>query len=159
VLEIGCGTGSSTVALASQAQKVISVDIHTPSLDVAKMRIEEDGFADAVTFFQVDPVLEGLHVSPESIDAVVCYAVLEHMLPSERQKCIQRVWKWLKPGGVLVIYECPNRLWPQDLHTTGLWGWSWLPPELALWYGHVFKRFDAGMTLEQMYREGYSLTF
>src|SRR3954465_742961 len=38
VLEIGCGTGCSTVALAEQGADVVAIDIDEPSLAVAKQR-------------------------------------------------------------------------------------------------------------------------
>jgi len=158
ILEIGCGTGSSTVALALKAKKVVAVDMHPTSLEVAKLRLREDGFADKVDFFQVGPLLEELKHF-ERADLVILYGVIEHMLPEERQLCIDRIWDVMEDGGAMVIYECPNRLWPKDIHTTGLWCWSWLPPQLALSYGKALKRFDKSVGLDQMYREGYGLTF
>lgn len=158
ILEIGCGTGSSTVALALKAKKVIAVDIHAPSLEVARIRLLEDGLSNKVEFFQIDPLFEELK-QHKNTNIVVLYGVLEHMLPLERQTCIDKIWDMMEEQGVLVIYECPNRLWPKDIHTTGLLGWSWLPPRLALSYGKFRRKFNKLTSLEEMYREGFGLTF
>ncbi len=43
ILEIGCGTGSSTVALAEQGSTVYAIDIEEDSLEVAKGRCHAYG--------------------------------------------------------------------------------------------------------------------
>jgi 2-polyprenyl-3-methyl-5-hydroxy-6-metoxy-1,4-benzoquinol methylase len=156
VLEMGCGTGSSTVALAWHGANVIACDIHGPSLEVARQRVLEDGCAARVTFLQTDPLLETLDVP--GVDFVFCYAVFEHMLPEERAACFEQMWQKLKPGGHLVIYETPNRFWPFDHHTTQLYFWPWLPPRLALSYGKMRGKFPADATLSTLYRQGYGMS-
>ena len=38
ILEIGCGTGSSSITLAEQGAKVLGIDVHLESLEVARLR-------------------------------------------------------------------------------------------------------------------------
>jgi SAM-dependent methyltransferase len=159
VLEIGCGTGSSTVALAAHSRCVLACDIHRPSLNAARIRLKEDGFAHKVTFLLLDPELEELSALTGKFDLVVLYGVLEHMLPEEREKMFRAIWDVLDRRGRIILYETPNRLWPKDHHTTGLVGWSWLPPSWALRYGRWRGKFDSETDLVRMRRLGYGITY
>lgn len=50
VLDLGCGTGGSTIVLADETgAQVTAVDIHPPFLATLRARAEELGFADRVT--------------------------------------------------------------------------------------------------------------
>lgn len=159
ILEIGCGTGSSTVALAAYGESVLACDVHLPSIDVARIRVKEDGFAHKVTFLPLEPGLTELKKFSASFDIVVLYGVLEHMLPHEREETFEAIWPTLRRSGKVVVYETPNRLWPKDRHTTDLLGWSWLPPNLALRYGKWRGRFDKDLDLIGMRRLGYGITY
>jgi hypothetical protein len=56
------------------------------------------------------------------------------MTISERMKTLSEVWKLLKPGGILIIAETPNRLTYYDHHTSWLPFFHFLPLELAIQY-------------------------
>ena len=159
VLEVGCGTGSSTVALAAHAAYVLACDIHLPSLEAARIRLVEDGFANKVKFLLIGTDLAELLALTEKFDVVVLYGVAEHMLPNEREKLFSAAWAVLEQSGKLVLYETPNRLWPKDRHTTGLIGWSLLPPNWALRYGRWRGAFEEQTDLVRMYRLGYGMTY
>jgi S-adenosylmethionine-dependent methyltransferase len=60
------------------------------------------------------------------------YAVLEHMTLSERLATIEAAWAQLRPGGVLVVFDTPNRLFFVDFHTSLLPFFHTLPDALAL---------------------------
>jgi 2-polyprenyl-3-methyl-5-hydroxy-6-metoxy-1,4-benzoquinol methylase len=129
ILEIGAGTGSSTVALAEQGAQVTGIDILEEGIAVAK---------DKCRLFGVDADLivgNFLEYTPEfDFDAIMFFASLEHMLPEERLRALPRAWEMIRPGGYLVIVEAPNRLWYDDWHTSLLPFFNWLPQELALEY-------------------------
>jgi S-adenosylmethionine-dependent methyltransferase len=129
VLEIGCGTGCSTVALAEQGAKVIGIDLDEPSLEVAKRRCEiynldvEFRLGNAV---EVGELFRGIR-----FDFIIFYASLEHMCHEERIRSIRASWDMLPPGGLWCVIETPNRLWHTDHHTSLLPFFHWLPDELA----------------------------
>jgi len=55
---------------------------------------------------------------------------MEHLLPEERQTYLRRFWESLMPGGILIITETPNRVWPIEGHTTGgTWWIPWMRPQ------------------------------
>ena len=51
VLDFGCGTGASTVALAQYAKEVCAFDIDQESIEICKMRVREHGLGSKVAFF------------------------------------------------------------------------------------------------------------
>jgi S-adenosylmethionine-dependent methyltransferase len=147
ILEIGCGTGSSTVALAEQGAAVTGIDIDEGALAVARdrcaaYRVEADfrplnaqalsGVFDAGTF-----------------DFIIFFACLEHMTIAERLTSLRDAWGMLPAGGRLAIVETPNRLWYYDSHTAILPFFHWLPDELAFRY----SAFSPREGFRELYRE------
>jgi S-adenosylmethionine-dependent methyltransferase len=131
ILEIGAGTGSSTVALAEQGARVTGIDILEGGIAVAKDKCRLFGVEANLI---VENFLEYTPDDNQRFDAVVFFASLEHMLPEERLQALPRAWEMIRPGGYLIIIEAPNRLWYYDWHTSLLPFFQWLPQELALQY-------------------------
>jgi ubiquinone/menaquinone biosynthesis C-methylase UbiE len=131
-LEIGSGTGSATLAMLESGCKVVGVDIHPGSLEVARIRAVD--FEQSVEFH----VLNASHLAKvtgnRAFDLAVFYSSLEHMTVRERLAAIKKSWQALRPGGWLVVADTPNRLWFKDDHTTGLPFMHWLPDDLAFQY-------------------------
>lgn len=144
VLEVGCGTGSSTLALAEQGAFVTAIDIDQPSLNVALARREAYGFAaDIRNLNAADMKTLG------SFDAIIYNAVLEHMTIAERLQSLGDGWQMLKSGGILVIVETPNRLWWSDSHTSKLPMFHSLPDELA----YQYAKFSPRENFREIYRD------
>lgn len=138
VLEVGCGTGASTVALAEQGAHVTAVDIYTPSLVVAE---ERSCLYDlnAIEFHMMNAsAMDPLEV--ERFDIVIFFACMEHMTLDEKLTSITAVWRRLKRGAYLVIMGTPNRLWWYDSHTSLLPFFNWLPDDLAFHYSRYSAR-------------------
>ena len=132
ILEIGCGTGSSTVALAEQGAKVVGIDIDKSGLTIAEERCKLYGLE--VEFKNLNAIdlpnaFEGCR-----FDFIIYFACLEHMTIAERLTSLEKTWGMLSTGGLLVIVETPNRLWYFDGHTSILPFFHWLPNELAFKY-------------------------
>ncbi len=132
ILEIGCGTGASTVALAEQGAKVTAIDVDAPSLEVARRRCAVYGVE--AEFHELNAV-EALSVLQDrAFDFVIFFAVLEHMTHTERLAALAASWRMLGAGGLLSVVEAPNRLWFYDSHTSLMPFYMWLPDELAILY-------------------------
>ena len=120
VLDLGCGTGASTLVLAATLRtKVIAVDIHQPFLDQLRATAQARGLAPLIETRCADMRSPG--VAPGSIDLLWSEGAL-YLLGFEQGL---RLWRpLLAPGGDLAVTEC-----------------SWLcaepPPEAAAF-------FDAG---------------
>jgi 2-polyprenyl-3-methyl-5-hydroxy-6-metoxy-1,4-benzoquinol methylase len=130
LLEVGCGTGSSTVALAEQGANVTAIELHDGSLKVARHRVAEYGLTAEFHCSNADKLIELL--GQRKFDAIALFAVVEHMTVQERLKAIADCWSLLKPGGYLIVNETPNRLWIDDIHTAQEDFFMWLPDDLAL---------------------------
>jgi S-adenosylmethionine-dependent methyltransferase len=135
VLEIGCGTGSSRVALAEQGAHVTAMDIDAAALEVARERCRIHGVTADIKEASAKQLLEF-----DRMDAVLYFAVLEHMTNEERLQSLSDAWSLLSPGGLLAIIETPNRLWFFDQHTSKLPFYNWLPHDLAFAYSRFSPR-------------------
>jgi 2-polyprenyl-3-methyl-5-hydroxy-6-metoxy-1,4-benzoquinol methylase len=147
ILEIGCGTGSSTVALAEQGANVVAVDIDDASIKVARDRCRAYGVECEIfqaNGNQVKQAFLGRH-----FDFIIFFACLEHMTHDERMVAMRDTWNMLSKGDLWCTIETPNRLWYFDHHTSRMPFFSWLPDELAFKY----SRFSAREIFRDSYRE------
>jgi len=138
VLEIGCGTGASTVALAEQGARVTAVDMDEPSLTVARDRCRAYGLQ--CEFVQANGAQLGELLAERRFDFVIFFACLEHMTLAERIQSMRATWTSLAPGGLWCCIETPNRLWHFDEHTSRLPFFHWLPDDLAFEYARFSER-------------------
>ena len=97
VLEVGCGTGGTSIRHAPYVRHIRATDISPKMLEIARSRATEAG-VDNVTFERSD--IEHLAVEAGSVDVVLTLSLL-HLL-EDRDKAIRRIFNMLKPGGVFV---------------------------------------------------------
>lgn len=140
VLEIGCGTGSGTVALAEQGAEVVGLDLSDNALDVARFRARAYGLP-RVSFVQGNAQEMSRLLGDFTPDLIIFLAVIEHMTLSERRQALREAWSLLPVGKFLCITETPNRLWFYDSHTSHLPFFHWLPDELAMEFSRFSPRF------------------
>lgn len=136
VLEIGCGSGSSLMALAEQRSELTGIDVVPEAIDMTHARFRHFGLG-APTVHLMNSTEIDCHFEAGSFDLVIFFASLEHMTYDERMTSLRAAWHLLADGGTLCIIEAPNRLWLFDDHTSGMPFFHWLPDEIALEY---FKR-------------------
>ena len=80
ILEIGCGTGSSSITLAEQGANVVGVDIHKESLQIAKFRSKIYDLK--INFLECSSV--DVDKLGNNFEAIILYATLEHLTFEER---------------------------------------------------------------------------
>jgi SAM-dependent methyltransferase len=146
VLEIGCGTGSATVAIAEQGALVTAVDVE-PSIEVARERCKAYGLD--VAFSVLNAAQAASAFSGEHFDFIIFYASLEHMTHEERLAAMKGTWDMLPKGSFWCVVQAPNRLWYRDDHTSLLPFFLWLPNDLAFEY----SRFSPRKAVLGRYRE------
>jgi len=105
VLELGCGPGDFTLALAETNAKIISIDISPDLVEVAKKRIPNKNVS-----IQVENAYQ-LNHKDETFDAVLGNSILHHLKMRTALKDVLRV---LKPGGKIFFFE-PNLLNPLQI--------------------------------------------
>ncbi len=165
VLEIGCGTGASTVALAEQGAAVSAVDADARSLELAGRRCRAHGVA--ADLHEANATAIGELFEAGAFDLVIFFASLEHMTHGERLESMRRAWELLEPGGLWCVAQTPNRLWHTDDHTSRLPFFMWLPDDLAFDYSRlspregfreIYRRRDAESLLHFL-RRGRGVSF
>jgi S-adenosylmethionine-dependent methyltransferase len=151
ILEIGCGTGSSSIALAEQGANVFGIDVDQPSLDVAAVRAGLYGLKDKISLQYGNATELSSLFAENKFDIVIFFASIEHMTHDERIKSLQGAWKVIKTGGALCILGSPNRLWYFDMHTSSLPFNMWLPDDLA----YKYSAFSPRPAYNQLYKEDF----
>jgi ubiquinone/menaquinone biosynthesis C-methylase UbiE len=165
ILEIGCGTGASTVALAEQGATVTALDIDAASLRVARDRCL--AYNVRCELVQANGAAAEQLLKREPYDFVIFFACLEHMTHSERIQSMRDTWQALAPGALWCLIETPNRLWFFDDHTSRLPFFNWLPDELAFEYSRYSPREPfrsayrtvSAETMESFLRHGRGVSF
>jgi SAM-dependent methyltransferase len=102
ILDIGCGAGSQTLALARRCQKcmITAVDIHQPYLDSLRQRAERAGSGDRITTLCAS--MDDLPLAPESFDLIWAEGSI-FVIGFEKGL---RYWKqFLRPGGSMALTE------------------------------------------------------
>ncbi len=153
ILEIGCGTGSSTVALAEQGATVIAVDIDESSLRVAAERCRT--YDVDVEIHQVNATELHRQFSHHKFDFIIYFACLEHMTHVERMSAMSDTWNMLAPGSHWCVIETPNRIWYHDHHTAWLPFYMWLPDDLAFKYARFSPRNSFSSALNEYSDEAF----
>jgi 2-polyprenyl-3-methyl-5-hydroxy-6-metoxy-1,4-benzoquinol methylase len=138
ILEVGCGTGCSTVALAEQGARVTGIDVDAGGLRVARDRCRLYGVR--ADLHDMNAVEAGHHFKVGDFDLIIFFACLEHMTVSERMDALPALWNLLPRGAWLAIVETPNRLWYFDFHTSSLPFFNWLPDDVAFAYSRFSER-------------------
>jgi ubiquinone/menaquinone biosynthesis C-methylase UbiE len=127
VLDFGCGSGGSAIALALTDPNVhcAGTDIDEQEIEVARKRAELYGVADRCEFHHVAPC-QPLPFKPASFDFSMCSSVLEYATEKGVRKfCVQEMTRLVRVDGLL-FFSVPNRLYPFEIHT-GKWGWNYFP--------------------------------
>jgi SAM-dependent methyltransferase len=99
VLEVGCGAGQLSCALAARAERVDALDRDPAMVSAARARVPGN-----VSVVLAD--VEQIPLPSTSYDAVVSVAVLHHL---DLARALPRFADTLRPGGILAAVGLPRR--------------------------------------------------
>ena len=103
VLDLGCGTGAVTRAMAKVAKgRVLGVDLSEGMLSEARRRAADQSLA--CEFEQMD-LFEMAFES--EFDVVTTSGAFGHILPPDQRKFVDLVWRALRPGGLFIFITGP----------------------------------------------------
>jgi len=101
-LDVGCGNGRHTEALAVRAEAAVGVDLSRGLLDEAVARARDRGFGDSAAFVHGDA--GALPVRDDAVDLAVYVATLHHLSPREaRVESLNELARVLAPDGVALV--------------------------------------------------------
>ncbi len=156
ILDFGCGAGSSSVALARLVPEceIVGVELQERLLRIARLRAQHFGLHRAR--FLRSPSADALPEGLGSFDFVLCSAVFEHLLTSERMSLLPLLWSLLNPGGILFLNQTPHRYSPVEVHTTGGMPLiNYLPDRITLAIVRRFsRRYSGPVSWERLLRDG-----
>lgn len=101
VVDIGCGTGKPVCwALAEAGHDVLGIDISGVMVDAAKERVPK------ASFQQTD--IRSFNPASETFDAATVYfSMIASVTQAEIKEFIQKIFSFLKPGGLFVWSTVP----------------------------------------------------
>lgn len=167
-LEIGCGRGFKAAIFGDLFHRYVGVDLNAEHVNLGNDYLRRVGgkaqlhVANGLEVL-ASPRRFGLEKQP---DFLILFAVLEHLLPDERQQMLGLARQIVDDGGSVLIAETPNRLIPLDAHSSNLQFAQMLPPDLMLRYmqklenqGWRHSLMTMGNDVTALYRAGVSLSY
>lgn len=94
ILDVGCGGGILTEALARTGAQITGIDLSEASLEIARRHAKEQGLNIDYRYESIEQVAEK-HAG--KFDVITCMEMLEHV--PEPDKIISACSRLLKPGG------------------------------------------------------------
>lgn len=103
VLDVGCGGGLLSEAMAREGASVLGVDLSAELIDIAKLHRLESKQAGAVLDldYRVQSVEALADAEPGTFDAITCMEMLEHV--PDPASILEACARLLKPGGRLFV--------------------------------------------------------
>jgi ubiquinone/menaquinone biosynthesis C-methylase UbiE len=126
VLEIGCATGSLTIAAkrrAGNSGSVSAIDLIPGMIEASREKAKSLGLE---INFRTGSI-ENTPFPDQQFDVVICSFMIFHMSEGVRSKGIEEIYRVLKPNGSLLVLDIaiPPRVWSRRL--------------LKLFLGFLFK--------------------
>jgi ubiquinone/menaquinone biosynthesis C-methylase UbiE len=99
-VDLGCGSGQVTLALAKLCRTVIGVDVSAEMIALLLENAAREGISNIEG--RAVPI-ERLKLLDNSVDLVVSNYALHHLRDRDKQVAVNEAFKWLRPGGKLVV--------------------------------------------------------
>jgi 2-polyprenyl-3-methyl-5-hydroxy-6-metoxy-1,4-benzoquinol methylase len=103
-LELGCGVGRVTAALAKRFHEVVAVDISQPHLDIAKNELTQSRLARNIDYQQLNQIRQISNFG--KFDIIYTKIVLQHNTPPVINYLLRAMFQCLNLGG-LALFQVP----------------------------------------------------
>jgi 2-polyprenyl-3-methyl-5-hydroxy-6-metoxy-1,4-benzoquinol methylase len=101
VVDMGCGWGTFSFALAERASEVVGVDFSERSVAFCRRRLEREPKS-GLRFVQADAGATGLEGG--AWDVVVAADLFEHLYPDDSARVAGEAFRLLRPGGRFSVW-------------------------------------------------------
>lgn len=95
MLDLGCGCGVPDTRLLSERFRVTGVDVSDVQIGRAKRLVP------GARFIRAD--MTEVRFRPETFGGIVCLYALIHVPLEEQRPLLERMYRWLRPGGVVLV--------------------------------------------------------
>jgi ubiquinone/menaquinone biosynthesis C-methylase UbiE len=99
-VDLGCGSGQVTLALASKTASVLAIDVSQKMIDLLLENARQAGARNVEG--KAIPI-ERLDFAPGSIDLVVSNYAFHHLRDADKATVVRHIFTWLRPGGRFVL--------------------------------------------------------
>jgi ubiquinone/menaquinone biosynthesis C-methylase UbiE len=97
VLEIGCGTGTTSLLHASHVDQIVACDFSSEMIKIAKSKMIDKNISNVI--FKQESV-EDMNYKENEFDVIMAHSILH--LVENKEEAIRRIYKSLKPGGYFI---------------------------------------------------------
>jgi ubiquinone/menaquinone biosynthesis C-methylase UbiE len=100
VLDVGCGTGSATIAASGRAREVVGIDLSPHMIKLAEEKLIRDNIANTKV---IATSVEG-YQPDRQFDKVISSFMLCHLKSHQRPAIYSAMYSFLKPGGMVGLF-------------------------------------------------------
>jgi SAM-dependent methyltransferase len=101
VVDLGCGWGTFSFALAPRVARVVGVDFSEKSISLCERRLAEQPHAN-LSFVCADAARTGLEAG--AWDLVIAADLFEHLYPRNSARVVREASRLLRPGGHFAVW-------------------------------------------------------
>jgi len=122
LLDICCGNGLFTEAYSGLVESIIAVDISDPLINALKSKniANVDAFSDDI---------RNISFPESSFSKVLWYAGIQYLPESDIVNYLKELILWMKPNGILLIGDIPDR--------QKLWGYFNTPERVSSYFDGI----------------------
>ncbi len=140
VLDLGCGCGVPDARLLSERFRVTGIDISDVQIDRARRLVP------GARFVRAD--MTEVRFRPETFGGVLCLYSLIHVPLEEHRRLLERIHRWLRPGGILLLIAGTSAYEGTEE--------NWLGSNAKMYWSHAdrdtYRRWLTGVGLEVLRR-------
>lgn len=109
-LDLGCGTGTTSIYLADRGWEVVGVDFAPNAIWRARRKAQQAGVARRATFLSADVAHPAFLRDAEPFDLLIDVGCLHGLTPEQRQHYAAHLARLSKPGATYLLYAFMPRL-------------------------------------------------
>lgn len=105
ILDIGCGTGNTSIACATRGATLVGIDINSGMLEIARRKAAIANLNEKVRFLEIGVAEMNRNFKGETFDACVSCLAFSELTKDEQSYAISKAYSLLRPGGLLMIAD------------------------------------------------------